>query len=399
MFSSSQQHGSEILQQVAYTPSSHIQEEALFTMGEAQEVQLHVREAGSGSGSPKTATFSQTPPSSSKLKSWRWWLMISLLTLFILVGQTAATLLGRFYYKYGGKSIWMATIVQSAGAPLLLPFILLYPIISSSSSTPATTTAVKISAVYIGIGLLIAGDNLMYSYGLLYLPVSTYSLLCATQLAFNALFAYFLNSQKFTPFIFNSILLLTLSAALLGVRSEGSSVSSNKYPLGFALTIGASATFSLIMSLMQFSFQKVLKSETFLVVIQMILWTNFLASTASVAGLFVSGEWKGIHSEFVEFEKGEVSYIMALVWIAISWLLFSVGTVGLIFVVSSLFSNVIATLALPLVPMFAVVFFHDKMDGVKVVALLIAILGFANYLYQHYLDDSKEKSRRKDDDL
>lgn len=184
------------------------------------------------------------------------------------------------------------------------------------------------------------------------------------------------------------------------MRSEGGSVSNDKYPVGFALTIGASATFSLIMSLMQLSFQKVLKSETFLVVIQMILWTNFLAAVASVVGLFVSGEWKGIHLEFMEFEKGKVSYVMTLVWIAISWLVYSVGAVGLIFVVSSLFSNVIATLALPLVPIFAVVFFHDRMDGVKVVALLIAILGFANYLYQHYLDDSKEKkSRRRGDDL
>ncbi|KAL0913492.1 hypothetical protein M5K25_016957 [Dendrobium thyrsiflorum] len=280
------------------------------------------------------------------------------------------------------------------------PFVLLYPLASSSSSSPATASLVKIAAVYIGIGLLIAGDNLMYSYGLLYLPVSTYSLVCATQLAFNALFAYFLNSQKFTAFIFNSIILLTLAATLLGVRSEGASVSSDKYPLGFALTIGASATFSLVMSLMQLSFQKVLKSETFSVVIQMTLWTNFLAAVASVAGLFVSGEWRGIHLEFGEFEKGKVSYVMTLVWIAISWLLYSVGAMGLIFVVSSLFSNVIATLALPLVPIFAVVFFHDSMDGVKVIALLIAILGFANYLYQHYLDDLKQKkSRRRRDDL
>lgn len=348
--------------------------------------------------SPKTATLSQTLPSSSKLRSWKWWLMISFLTLFILAGQAVATLLGRFYYNNGGKSLWMATIVQSAGAPLLFPFIILYPL-ASSSSLPATTPVFKIATVYIGLGLLIAGDNLMYSYGLLYLPVSTYSLVCATQLAFNALFAYFINAQKFTPFIFNSIILLTLAAALLGVRSEGGSISSDKYPVGFVLTIGASATFSLIMSLMQLSFQKVLKSETFMVVIQMTLWTNFLAAVASMVGLFISGEWRGIHLEFVEFEKGKVSYVMTLVWIAIGWLVYSVGAVGLIFVISSLFSNVIGTLSLPLVPMFAVVFFHDRMDGVKVVALLIAILGFANYLYQHYLDDSKEKKSRRGDDL
>lgn len=136
-----------------------------------------------------------------------------------------------------------------------------------------------------------------------------------------------------------------------------------------------------------------------MVVIQMTLWTNFVAAVASVVGIFVSGEWRGIHLEFDEFEKGKVSYVMTLVWIAICWLVYSVGAVGLIFVVSSLFCNVISTLGLPLVPILSVVFFHDSMDGVKVVALLIAILGFANYLYQHYLDDSKEKSRRRGDDL
>jgi Purine nucleobase transmembrane transport len=64
---------------------------------------------------------------------------------------------------------------------------------------------------------------------------------------------------------------------------------------------------------------------------------------------------------------------------------------GLVFVVSSLFSNVISTLALPVVPVFAVIFFKDEMDVVKVIAMLIAIWGFASYVYQHYLDDLKGK--------
>ncbi|KAB1215779.1 putative purine permease 11 [Morella rubra] len=64
------------------------------------------------------------------------------------------------------------------------------------------------------------GANLMYSYGLVYLPVSTYSLLCASQLAFNALFSFFLNSQKFTPSILNSVVLVTMSASLLAVNMD-----------------------------------------------------------------------------------------------------------------------------------------------------------------------------------
>ncbi|KAK1304672.1 putative purine permease 11 [Acorus calamus] len=127
----------------------------------------------------------------------------------------------------------------------------------TTTTTPTTDlhrppSMAKLALIYIFIGLLIAGDDLMYSYGLLYLPVSTYALICATQLAFNAVFSYFINHQKFTPLIFNSVVLLTFSAVLLGVNSdsEGSDTkpSAGKYAIGFACTLGASAAYSLILS-------------------------------------------------------------------------------------------------------------------------------------------------------
>ncbi|GJR31361.1 protein maintenance of meristems [Tanacetum coccineum] len=80
---------------------------------------------------------------------------------------------------------------------------------------------------------------------------------------------------------------------------------------------------------------------------------------------------------------------------AIAWQICSVGILGLIFEVSSLFSNVIGTLALPIVPVLAVIFFGDKMDGVKAIALLLAIWGSVSYVYQHYLDDRKLKAKAR----
>ena len=62
----------------------------------------------------------------------------------------------------------------------------------------------------------------------------------------------------------------------------------------------------------------------------------------------------------MEFELGEVSYV---------------GTVGLTFKVSSLFSNVVSTFGLPIVPILAVVFFHDDMNGVKMVSMAMAVWG------------------------
>ncbi|KAG1354322.1 Purine permease 21 [Cocos nucifera] len=327
--------------------------------------------------------------------------MVALNIFFLLSGQTAALLLGRFYYDKGGNSKWMATLVQTAGFPILFLPLLLFP----SSHTPPTTHPIprpplaEISSIYVALGILIAVDNFMYSYGLLYLPVSTYSIICASQLAFNAVFSYFLNSQKFTPMIFNSVVLLTFSAALLGVSEDAGDsmgVSKGRYVLGFMLTLGASASYSLILSLMQLTFEKVIKKETFSVVLEMQICTSLVASCTAVIGLFASGEWRTLKGEMEGYGTGRVSYVLTLVWTGVSWQVGSVGVVGLIFVVSSLFSNVISTLALPIVPIFAVIIFHDKMDGVKVMSMLIAIWGFISYLYQHYIDDSKAKKAVRD---
>ncbi|KAL5213433.1 hypothetical protein ABZP36_024280 [Zizania latifolia] len=360
-----------------------------------EEVQIQI----TGSSKAATSSTHEALLLTSPTKHWQWWLMMVVNMFFLIAGQTASTLLGRFYYNQGGNSKWMSTFVQTAGFPVL--FIALYifrsktPPIQTTTSNPAPETSVtKITLIYVALGLIIAADDLMYSYGLLYLPVSTYSLICASQLAFNAVFSYFLNAQKFTPLIFNSVVLLTFSASLLGVDEDSqgtTNISHGKYVLGFLLTLGASATYSLILSLMQVTFEKVIKRETFSVVLNMQIYTALVATLASLVGLFASGEWMTLHGEMHAFQSGKLSYVMTLLWTAISWQIASVGVVGLIFVVSSLFSNVISTLALPIIPVFAVIFFHDKMDGIKIIAMLMAIWGFVSYGYQLYVDGKKAR--------
>ncbi|KAK9911209.1 hypothetical protein M0R45_035130 [Rubus argutus] len=335
-----------------------------------------------------------------KLGRWQWWFLVSINIFFLLVGQAAAVLLGRFYYDQGGNSKWMATLVQTAAFPVL--FIPLYFLPSqkedqSTSSTPPSILVIAL--IYFFLGLVIAGDNMLYSTGLLYLSASTYSIISSTQLAFNAVFSYFINSQKFTALIFNSVIILSLSVALIGVNDDSdgpAGVSSRKHIIGFICTLAASAIYSLLLSLMQLTFQKVLKKETFSVVLQMQICTAFVATCASLVGLFASGEWKTLHGEMESFGKGRVSYVMTLVWTAVSWQVCSVGVVGLIFVVSSLFSNVISTVSLAVTPIAAVIVFHDKMNGVKVIAMLMAIWGSASYIYQNYLDDSKARKALAD---
>ncbi|XP_050386018.1 probable purine permease 11 isoform X1 [Argentina anserina] len=336
-----------------------------------------------------------------KLGRWQWWFLVAINIFFLLVGQAAAVLLGRFYYDQGGNSKWMATFVQTAAFPVLVIPLYFLPSQKDDQSTSSTSPSLLVIAlIYVFLGLVIAGDNWLYSTGLLYLSASTYSIISSTQLASNAIFSYFINSQKFSALIFNSVVILSLSVALIGVNDDSdgpAGVSTQKRIIGFICTLAASAVYSLLLSLMQLTFQKVLKKETFSVVLQMQIFTALVASCASLVGLFASGEWKTIHGEMDSFGKGRVSYVMTLVWTAVAWQVCSVGVVGLIFVVSSLFSNVISTLSLAVTPIAAVIAFHDKMNGVKIIAMLMAIWGSASYIYQNYLDDAK--ARRAVDDV
>jgi len=333
-----------------------------------------------------------------KLKQWQWWFLVALNIFFLAVGQSAVFLIGRFYYVQGGNGKWMATLVQTAGFPILFIPLFLTP----SSQQPSTSLAlpsIKIHAlIYFSLGVLISGDNMMYSVGLLYLPASTYSLICVSQLAFNAVFSYFINSQKFTASIVNSLVVLSLSAALIAVNedSEGpSGVSRWKYITCLLCTLGASALSSLLLSLKQLSFQKVLKRETFSVVLEMQIYTSLVATCISIVGLFASGEWKSLHGEMEGFGAGRVSYVMTLVWTAVAWQICSVGVVGLIFMVSSLFSNVISTSSLAVTPIATMIVFHDKMNGVKVIAMLLAIWGFASYIRRKQKDVSTTNIQQK----
>ncbi|XP_065877926.1 probable purine permease 10 [Euphorbia lathyris] len=339
---------------------------------------------------PKPREVSSTIP---QRRNYNWWLKISLYIISLLCGQSIALILGRLYFVKGGNSKWLATLVQIIGFPVLIPY---YFIIKVKKPDPNTKSPslLTLSAIYLTFGMLIAADCYLYTIGLQYLPVSTYTLICASQLSFNSFFSYFLNSQKFTPFIINSLVLLTISSVLLVFNNESSDpngVSRVKYIIGFVCTVAASAGYGLVMSLTQLCFTKVLKSRTFNIVMGLIIYQQVVASGAVMVGLFASGEWRGLGKEMEGYQLGKVSYVMNLVWTAITWQVFTIGCVGLIFEVTSLFSNAISVLGLPIVPVMAVFVFHDKMDGVKVISMVLAVWGFVSYVYQHYLDDYKSK--------
>lgn len=159
--------------------------------------------------------------------------------------------------------------------------------------------------------------------------------------------------------------------------------------------MAASAGNGLSLSLTQLAFMKVLKRETFKLIMEMIIYESLVATFATLVGLFSSGEWNGLQKEMEEFDMGKASYLLNLTFTAINWQFYTIGCVGLIFEVSSLFSNAISVLGLPIIPILSVIFFRDKMHGIKAISIVLAVWGFVSYVYQHYLDDSKSNSENR----
>lgn len=336
-------------------------------------------------------TISLNSSPDSQQAGLKWWIVITFYIVCVLLGQSAGMILGRLYFNEGGKSKWMATLVQYAGFPLLLPFYCIFPKKPIQNCTPINKLSpFKTASIYIFFGLFVTAVGMMYSIGLQYVPVSTFSLLCASQLAFNALFSFFLNSQKFTPYIVNSLVLLTISSVLLVMQSGSTvpeGVSKANYAFGFVCAIAYPVAYGLLLSLTEFAFQRILKNDSFEATLDLLLRQSFIASSVAVVGILATGEWKAVKVEMDLFRFGKLSYVMTLICTALSWQVYNIGLFGLIVRVSSLFSNVVSTLGLPIVPVLAVIFFHDFMDGIKVVAMLLAIWGFVSYAYDQYLHE------------
>ncbi|GMI93531.1 hypothetical protein like AT4G18220 [Hibiscus trionum] len=311
-------------------------------MAEAQQLQIHFIGPDSNSEPTTQRTMSQVQPAANYMMKW-----------LRICGGTVASLLTRLYFEKGGTSKWVATIVQLVAFPLLLPY---YFISFSGHKSIATSLNSKASLpllvlVYVYLGLLIAGNAYLYSVSFEYLPVSTVALISASQLAFNAFFSYFLNSQKFTPLIINSLLLLTIS-----------------YSVSYAPFW-------------------VLKSGSLKAVMDLIIYQSLVATVATSIGFFSAGDWKLLKNEMDRYALGSVSYVMTLVWTAFAWQVSIFGGVALVFELSALFANIIGGLGLPITPIAAMVVFHDKMNGVKGISMVLAIWGVISYAYQQYLDD------------
>ncbi|CAH9067029.1 unnamed protein product [Cuscuta epithymum] len=318
------------------------------------------------------------------------------------VGNCANPLLTRLYFIGGGTRIWFSAWLQTAAWPVtFIPLLVSYlhhrrrrSQTSDSGEFQHITPFLFISAAL--IGLLMGLNNYLFTYGVSKLPVSTVLLIGSSQLGFTSVFAFFLVNQKFTAFTINAVILLTLSAVVLGVRAGNdrpAGESNKEYILGFASTAGSAALLGLVFPLVELSYSKAKKAKIeYSMVLEFQMVLCFAATLVCTLGMFINHDFEVISREAREYELGKTKYFLVIVGDAILTQFFYVGALGATSYGSSLLSMVIITVLLPITELMAVVFYHEKFQAEKGISLFLSLWGFVSYFYGDIKNNIKKKN-------
>ncbi|KFK36139.1 hypothetical protein AALP_AA4G082400 [Arabis alpina] len=360
------------------------------------------------------ATTSAALGRSQILNTRTWWICIFVCSALVVIGRVLSTLLLNFYFVQTGRDVcddpkqfkgtWLQSMIQNAAFPSSAFLLLLWRSLfsthretpSSSSSSFLSSSFVKLFLLYISLGVLFAAYSQLYAIGRTHCEFFFW--IFTTQLIFTSIFTKIINKHKFNRWI---ILAIVLSGIATGLTSsddayfpcegEGSRMSDGAWCAFFG-----TVAFSLSLCIMQLGFQKVIPNTKSRVSAVLMMQTNasMIAALICLVGLFVSGEYKDIKEDMETFKKGKPLYVLSLIGLSLVWQVMSLGLMGLVCLVSSLFSNVVSFCATPLASIFVVLafrFMDDDIEWFKGGALLAGILGFASYVYSLYKTSKKRE--------
>ncbi|XBH87236.1 hypothetical protein VPH35_074738 [Triticum aestivum] len=327
----------------------------------------------------------------------------SLLVIFsaclVLIGAGGPLLL-RVYFVHGGQRLWLSALLQISGWPLLLPPLCVSLFRGRRHGIANLLLPLRLVGAAAVLGSLYAVSCFVYAMGSQALPLSTSSLLLATQLAFTAVFAFLFVGLRFTPFSANAVMLLIIGPAVLGVgpgSGKPAGEPSKTYWTGFCEGIAAAALAGLVLPLVEVAMERYGRRTgpaarippPYSTVMQMQAVMGAAGTMVCLLGMAIKSDFGVLRSEAATFGLGETNYYLVLVWDAVSWQLLNLGIMGLITCASSLLAGIMIAVLLPLSEILAVLFLHEKFDGPKGIALVLSLWGFASYMYGEKVQQKK----------
>ncbi|KAI3890697.1 hypothetical protein MKX03_023120 [Papaver bracteatum] len=283
---------------------------------------------------------------------------------------------------------WLSSVLHAAGFPILfIPLAVLYSQRDRSLPNIEFFASRKLLFYAALIGLTQGIVNFMYCYGLLYLPVSTSSLILTTQLVFTSFISFFWVKQKFTPYSINAIVLIIMGSMLLAMTMSGErppGVTNSQYLLGFFMSIAAASIIGTLLVATQVAYAKANQAMTYLIVLQFQVCNVFFATLIGTIGGLVAMDFTAMRRDASEFDYGAEAYYLVLISNMVVWQLMYIRRVGIIFCTSSLFAGVLNTTILPIKHIAPVITFHESFTAEKGMSLALTLWRFTSYFYGSY---------------
>ncbi|WCJ18798.1 purine permease 1 [Euphorbia peplus] len=330
-------------------------------------------------------------------------LLLLLNCTLLAVGITAGPLIMRLYFLKGGKGIWTSSAVETVAFPIMLaPLFFSYlqrrkkDASGSGSHTKLFYITPRLFLASAVLGILTGLDNFMYAYGVARLPVSTSSLVLASQLGFTAAFAFLLVKQKFTSYSINAIFLLSMGAVVLAFHSSSdrpNHESNREYYTGFFMIIGTSVLYGFVLPAVELVYKKADQDITYTLVMEMQMVMSFFATAFCAVGMIFHDDFTGMRREANEYELGKSKYVLVIFGSALIWQCFFMGAIGVIFCGSSLLSGIIIAASIPVTETLGVLIYDESFRVEKGISLVLSIWGSISYFYGEFKHSKKSNNQ------